>query len=65
MRDLASRRDRHGNLVRTGETGLSKSTIYNMIQEGEFPRPVQLGKQAVGWRQADIERWKSERAEAR
>jgi len=65
MRDLATLRDRSGRVVRHGELGLSKSTIYGMIAEGEFPAPVKLGKQAVGWRQADIERWKSEREETR
>ena len=38
-------------------TGLSKATIYRMVAEGTFPRPVQLGKQAVGWRASAIQRW--------
>ena len=29
--------------------GLSRSTIYLRIQEGTFPRPVNLGARAVGW----------------
>ena len=28
-------------------TGLSRSTIYAMMAEGEFPRPLKLGKRAV------------------
>ena len=38
-------------------TGLSKTTIYRMIAEGEFPRPVQLRKQSVGWRASAIQQW--------
>ena len=42
-------------------TGLSRSTIYAMIAEGEFPKPVQLGKRAVGWRETDIAGWIAQR----
>jgi prophage regulatory protein len=38
-------------------TGLSRSTIYAMITEGLFPRPLKLGKRAVGWRASDIQQW--------
>ena len=38
-------------------TGLSRTTIYRMIGEGTFPRPVKLGKRSVGWREAEIEDW--------
>jgi prophage regulatory protein len=30
-------------------TGLSRSTLYQYIQDGLFPRPVSLGARAVGW----------------
>lgn len=36
---------------------LSKATIYGMIQAGDFPRPVQLGRQCVAWRLSEIEHW--------
>ena len=38
-------------------TGLSKSSIYQRMQEGTFPRQYQLGARAVGWREDDIEEW--------
>ena len=38
-------------------TGLSRSTIYAMISEGTFPRPVRLGKRAVGWPASQVEEW--------
>ena len=44
-------------------TGLSRSTIYLRIAEGLFPKPVSLGARAVGWLEADIEGWLTERVE--
>jgi prophage regulatory protein len=38
-------------------TGLSRSTIYLRIKAGEFPTQVSLGPRAVGWLEAEIERW--------
>jgi prophage regulatory protein len=37
--------------------GLSRSSIYKMMDDGEFPRPVRIGRRAVGWRAEDIETW--------
>jgi len=38
-------------------TGLSRSTIYLRIQEGTFPKPINLGARAVGWLESEIEAW--------
>ena len=38
-------------------TGLSRSSIYRLMEEGEFPRPVKVGPKAVRWRLSDILRW--------
>jgi prophage regulatory protein len=46
-------------------TGLSRSTIYLRIQEGSFPRPVNLGARAVGWLENEIEEWLVVRLEIR
>ncbi|UWQ07920.1 helix-turn-helix transcriptional regulator [Aliiroseovarius crassostreae] len=40
-------------------TGLSRTSIYRMMDEGEFPRPVRVGKRAVAWREADLTEWLS------
>lgn len=45
-------------------TGLSRSTIYLRIANGEFPKPVSLGGRAVGWLEADIENWLTDKIEA-
>ena len=44
-------------------TGLSRSTIYQYIQDGLFPKPVPLGPRAVGWLESDISAWICERVE--
>ncbi|MDD9726528.1 AlpA family transcriptional regulator [Roseovarius sp. SK2] len=38
-------------------TGLSRSTIYRMIERGDFPRPQKLGLRAIGWRESAISDW--------
>ena len=34
--------------------GLSRSTIYQRIKDGKFPKPISLGGRMVGWRVSDI-----------
>ena len=43
--------------------GLSRSSIYQRVSEGTFPRPISLGTRAVGWLRSDIENWVSQRIE--
>jgi prophage regulatory protein len=38
-------------------TGLSRSTIYQYIKDGAFPKPVPLGPRAVGWLESDVSQW--------
>jgi prophage regulatory protein len=38
-------------------TGLYRSTIYQRVGEGTFPRPVNLGAHAVGWLETAIDGW--------
>jgi prophage regulatory protein len=46
-------------------TGLSRSTIYLRIQEGTFPKPINLGVRAVGWLENEIEAWLAARMKIR
>lgn len=43
--------------------GISRSTIYQMMASGEFPKPLKIGRRAVGWRVEDIEKWLEEMQE--
>lgn len=38
-------------------TGLSRSSIYNYMAMGAFPRPISLGPRRVGWLESEIEEW--------
>ena len=42
-------------------TGLSRSTIYVRVSRGTFPAPVSLGGRAVGWIEAEVHAWLTER----
>ena len=47
------------------KTGLSCSTLYSMIAEGTFPRPIRLGYRAVGWLEHEVDAWLADRIEDR
>ncbi|TXH09252.1 MAG: AlpA family transcriptional regulator [Spirochaetes bacterium] len=42
-------------------TGLRRSSIYEMMQDNTFPKPVQLNKRMVGWVESEIEGWLEEK----
>jgi prophage regulatory protein len=44
--------------------GVKKSTIYKMIQAGEFPKPVKISERARGWRESRAEAWIASRRAA-
>jgi len=45
----------------TEKTGLAKSTIYNLISQGKFPKQIDLGARSVGWVDTEIEEWLEEK----
>ena len=38
-------------------TCLSKSSIYRLMDEGNFPKQVLLGARSVGWVKSQVEDW--------
>lgn len=38
-------------------TGLRRSTLYNKIAEGTFPKQVQISRNCVGWYESSVEAW--------
>jgi len=44
--------------------GLSCSTIYAMMAADKFPRPIKIGRRAVGWRNTDIQAWVRSKVDA-
>lgn len=49
----------------TEVTGVPRSTRYEMIARGEFPKPIPLTKQTVAWSAAEIAEWQRQRVAAR
>jgi len=42
-------------------TSLGKSTIYRLISENKFPRPVKITERRVAWRESDLAAWLEDR----
>ena len=42
-------------------TGLGRSSIYNYMAEGRFPKTVSLGGRAVAWVESEVEQWIEDR----
>lgn len=38
-------------------TGLPTSTLYAMMADGNFPRPVKLSARSVAWDESLVDRW--------
>ena len=37
--------------------GLTKSTIYRLMEAGDFPRPLKLGSRCVRWLVDEVNAW--------
>jgi prophage regulatory protein len=44
-------------------TGLSRSSIYLRVSTDEFPKPVKIGRRAIGWPEESIIAWQSKMME--
>jgi prophage regulatory protein len=38
-------------------TALSRSTIYDHMDQGTFPKQFKIGPRAAGWLASDIQKW--------
>jgi prophage regulatory protein len=37
--------------------GIKRSTLYQMIESGDFPKQIKLGERSVGWLETEINLW--------
>ena len=44
---------------------LSRSSIYELVQKGDFPRPIKMSLRSSGWLRSEIETWIASRASSR
>lgn len=42
-------------------TGLPRSSVYALVRQGRFPKPVQIAGRRVGWNAAQVTAWITER----
>ena len=60
MNDIAIIRKRELETI----TGRSYSALRRDILAGHFPKAVQIGPRAIGWRSADVRAWLDSRPDA-
>ncbi|WP_035976842.1 AlpA family transcriptional regulator [Bradyrhizobium sp. th.b2] len=46
------------------ETGLSRSSIYELMAAKQFPKSFPLTERCVAWVSAEVEQWKADRLRA-
>ena len=46
-------------------TGLGRTSIYNFMTAGSFPKSVSLGARAVAWVESEVDDWIVERIKER
>lgn len=53
--------DQHDRILRIKtvleRTGLSRSTMYRKMQNGTFPKNVQISERCAGWRESAVSAW--------
>ena len=42
-------------------TGLGRSSIYAKVNDGSFPKYINLGVRSVGWVESEVAQWIAER----
>lgn len=54
------------NILREPEvksrTGLSRVQRWRLVRAGDFPAPITLGANSIGWREIDIIEWLNSRS---
>jgi len=60
MNDLAILRKRQVEEM----TGRSYSSLRRDMERGDFPKPVQIGPRAIGWRSGEVRGWIESRGPA-
>ena len=39
------------------KTGLSRSHLYALAQNGEFPKPIKLSERSSAWVESEVQDW--------
>ena len=46
-------------------TGMGKTFIYDRINDGTFPKQIQLGSRTVVWNEQEVTKWMEDRMACR
>ena len=44
--------------------GFSRSSLYRLMREGDFPEPIRIGERAVRWLESEVDSWLASRPRA-
>ena len=47
------------------KSGLSRTVMYDLIQQGSFPKQIKLAERSCGWLESEINEWINKRASER
>jgi prophage regulatory protein len=42
-------------------TGLSRVSIWRKVREGQFPAPIEISANTIGWPESEIAQWQASR----
>jgi prophage regulatory protein len=45
----------------TARTGLSRVSIWRKVRTGQFPAPIELSTNSIGWPESEVTAWQSSR----
>ena len=43
------------------EINISRATIYRLLRNGAFPKPIRIGPRSTRWLESDIKAWLADR----
>jgi prophage regulatory protein len=43
---------------------IGETCLRQMVKDGDFPKPIRITKQKIGWRETDVLAWVEARGEA-
>jgi prophage regulatory protein len=46
-------------------TGVSDTTLWRLVKKGNFPQPIKISAQSVGWFADEVAAWQADKAAAR
>ncbi len=56
--DTTSNRERFLNIDQVcDQVGAGRTTVYEMVKKGDFPKPLKFSRRAVRWTESSVQAW--------